>query len=258
MKQAFKLSIKLLARPLMFLGFNPFALINLRYFPLFINQARTFKKMGGEITHYFPILSDYKDQSGSAKGHYYHQDLLVASFINEKKPDRHIDIGSRVDGFVAHVASFRPIEIVDIRPLTNGGHDNIRYHQGYLMNEFNDLPISDSVSCLHVIEHFGLGRYGDIIDPDGHKKGFKNLLKLVQKGGTLYISFPIGKKNEIEYNAHRVFHPLDILNWYNDKSIEIIRFDYVDDEGVLHKHANLFDITAPLIFGCGIYTIKKN
>lgn len=65
------------------------------------------------------ILWDYSDNAGTSKGHYFHQDLLVAKLINEHNPKRHVDIASRVDGFVAHVASYREIEVVDVRPLKN-------------------------------------------------------------------------------------------------------------------------------------------
>ena len=60
------------------------------------------------------LLQDYSDNAGQNKGHYFHQDLLVAKMIYDTKPRRHIDIGSRLDGFVAHVASFREIEVFDI------------------------------------------------------------------------------------------------------------------------------------------------
>jgi hypothetical protein len=72
-----------------------------------------FKNAGGKVTRKYMILKDYNEQAGSASGHYFHQDLLVASFIQKSSPERHIDVGSRIDGFVAHVASFRKIEILE-------------------------------------------------------------------------------------------------------------------------------------------------
>ena len=114
------------------------------------------------VTHRLPIFTDYDDQAGSATGHYFHQDLLVASFIHNKNPLRHIDIGSRIDGFIAHVASFRSIEVMDVRDLKGTGHENISFIKADLMNKDSaQNNITDSISCLHAIEHFGLGRYGD-------------------------------------------------------------------------------------------------
>ncbi len=257
MNKAIKSLLRPIVRPLMSLGLKPFALASLRYYPKYQRQSREFKQKGGEITHRYPILTDYIDQAGSASGHYFHQDLLVASFIHTNNPERHVDVGSRVDGFVAHVAAFRPIEILDIRPLAHTGHNNIRFLQADLMSDKEDFPAADSVSCLHAIEHFGLGRYNDPINPEGYKRGFKNLLKMVQPNGYLYISFPIGKRNEVHFNAHRVFHPLDIFKWTEDSSIELKRFDYVDDKGVLHQSVDLFRQPIDVSWGCGIYTFQK-
>jgi len=159
-------------------------------------ELNMFKKLGGIITQKRPILTDYTDQAGSANGHYFHQDLLVASFIFVSSPKNHIDIGSRIDGFVAHVASFRKIEVLDVRNLQDTGHQNISFRMLDLTsNNTTNSQISDSISCLHAIEHFGLGRYGDPIDPQGHIKGFNNILNMLENDGTLYISFPIGSKH---------------------------------------------------------------
>ena len=59
-----------------------------------------------KINFLYPIINEFNDNSGTAKGHYFHQDLLVAQYIFKNKPKKHVDVGSRVDGFVAHVASF--------------------------------------------------------------------------------------------------------------------------------------------------------
>lgn len=226
----------------------------------YVSQYRAFKKLGGSITHNYPILRDYDAQAGLASGHYFHQDLLVASFIYKSNPARHIDIGSSIEGFVAHVASFRKIEVMDVRPLKSTGHENIVFFQADLMDQNNACQnITDSISCLHAIEHFGLGRYGDPIDPNGHKKGFNNMLRMLEHNGTLYISFPIGKVNAVHFNAHRVFHPKDIFTWPDPgNKLDLIRFDYVDDEGSLHQDVNLELEDLDVVYGCGIYTFKKS
>lgn len=231
----------------------------IRYYPKYLSQKFKFKKLGGNITHNYMILDDYKASAGSASGHYFHQDLLVASFIKKDNPIKHIDIGSRIDGFVAHVASFREIDVMDIRNLEISEHKNINFIQKDMMDK-NSLEenITDSISCLHAIEHFGLGRYGDKIDINGHINGFNNIIKMLKSGGKLYISFPIGKRNEIHFNAHRVFHHNDIFNW-NESLDNIIleRFDFVDDRGKLNLNKNLNTDCKEIKFGCGIYTFKK-
>lgn len=252
-------ALKSLALLLVNAGIDPRRVLFLRYLPKYLSQYRQFVKLGGVVTHRFPILADYAEQAGSARGHYFHQDLLVASFVHQKNPVRHVDIGSRIDGFVAHVAAFRKIEVMDVRDLNDTGHENISFLKANLMDAASAPDdMADSISCLHAIEHFGLGRYGDPLDPEGHKKGFNNILRMLRRGGTLYISFPIGRANEVHFNAHRVFHPRDILSWASDASrIRLERFDYVDDAGRLHRNAALEAAGLDLDYGCGIYTFSK-
>jgi hypothetical protein len=254
-------AIKSLFRPfallLRRLGFDPGVILSFKHYPLYKKQKKEWLKSGGKITHTYMLLSDYSDKAGSAKGHYFHQDLLVANFIFENNPPRHIDVGSRIDGFVAHVASFRKIEVIDIRPLAKSEHANIEFRQGDLMNP-TDVGMTESLSCLHAIEHFGLGRYGDPIDVNGHKKGIDNLIKLVKKGGRFYISFPIGQDDEVHFNAHRVFHPKSILSIPSvSKNMRLVRFDFIDDNGDLHLDASTDDAVGKTRFGCGIYTFEK-
>jgi len=221
----------------------------------YLSDMRRFTEAGGVVTHFYPILDEYKEQAGTATGHYFHQDLLVASLIHDAKPKRHIDVGSRVDGFVAHVAAFRNIEVLDFRPLLSCGHKQIKFMQADLMSLDSQLyEITDSLSCLHAIEHFGLGRYGDPVNPDGHLEGFINLHKMLKPDGKLYISFPIGE-NSVYFNAHRVFEPREILKW-SKGLFKLERFDYVDDRGDLHQNQSLENVPS-LTYGCGIYTMKK-
>lgn len=259
MNPSIKQRLKPFFQSLMTLGFDPRRLFSLRHLPKYRAQYNEWRKMGGVVTHRHSIFNDYEDQAGSARGHYFHQDLLVASFIYQNNPARHVDIGSRVDGFIAHVASFRRIEVMDLRDLDNTGHGNISFIKADLMNKDSaESAITDSISCLHAIEHFGLGRYSDPVDPNGHIKGFNNIVRMLEPGGTLFISFPIANQNEVHFNAHRVFHPKDIFTWIDDKyTITLERFDYVDDVGSLHQNVNMETARLDLVYGCGIYTFRK-
>jgi len=93
-----------------------------KYLQKFCRYLKQWLAQGGKITREFRNLSDYADTAGTVKGHYFHKDLLVARFIHDHNPMRHIDIVSRVDGFVAHVAAYREIEAVDVRPLPKSEH----------------------------------------------------------------------------------------------------------------------------------------
>jgi hypothetical protein len=241
------------------IGFNPRRLRLAARVPRFLRDIRRWRKQGGQVSSIYPILSDWSDQAGGGSGAYFHQDLLVARRIYEAQPQRHIDVGSRFDGFVAHVAVFREIEVVDIRPMLNSIH-NVKFLQADLMQSVTPLLAgTDSLSCLHALEHFGLGRYGDPIDPNGHLKGFKSLIEMLKPDGRLYLSFPIGRP-VVEFNAHRVFDCQEILRWPGCELLRLDRFDYVDDEGALHEEIPPGEIPvrcAALVHGCGIYSFTR-
>lgn len=208
----------------------------------------------------YPCLDDRTQDSGYASGHYFHQDLLVARRVHSNNPANHVDVGSRIDGLVAHVASFRAIDVLDIRPLSST-IPNVRFIQ---MDLTMPLPpemvgISDSLSCLHAIEHFGLGRYGDPVNYDGYIVGLDNLHLLLTKGGKLYFSVPIGPQR-IEFNAHRVFSLSYLLECFDGK-YRLDRFSYVDDLGDLHEDQQITDAARLESFGCnygcGIFEMTK-
>lgn len=238
---------------------NPKAIKGLKNLPRFFGEKHKFRRLGGRVDALRFYLTDYSDSSGVSSGHYFHQDLIVAKYIYQNNPKRHIDVGSRLDGFVAHVASYRNIEFLDIRPNQVKSHENIICVLGDVMNLDSSLQEStDSLSCLHVIEHFGLGRYGDEIDPSGYKTGFRNLIRMLRKGGTLYISFPVGGKNTVIFNSLRIFHPLDIFSWAEEIShLSLKRFDFVNDSGDLLLNYSVEEDFSKTKYGCGIYTFVK-
>jgi hypothetical protein len=208
----------------------------------------------------FVVTGEWTDEGGVASGHYFHQDLVVARDIYLSNPRRHIDVGSRVDGFVAHVAAFREIEVMDVRRI-NAKVSGIVFHQQDLMSLDPEWKESaDSVSCLHALEHFGLGRYGDPIDFDGWRLGLENLQELLIPGGTLYLSVPTGVQQRIEFNAHRVFS-IPFLRQVLSESMNIQNVDFVLDSGELVSGIDLDSIDGLNSFGaeygCSIWKLKK-
>ncbi|MCB9427106.1 MAG: DUF268 domain-containing protein [Flavobacteriales bacterium] len=206
-----------------------------------------------------PILTDKNDEAGILKGHYFHQDLHVAKLIYKTNPKKHVDIGSRTDGFVAHVASYREIELIDIRDIKSNVK-NIAFRQADLMKLPPDLiNYCDSISSLHAIEHFGLGRYGDPIDYFGYLKAIDNITKILKKGGCFYFSVPIGPQT-VEFNAHRVFSIKYLISLLSE-NFTINSFSYVDDVGDFHEDVQLSDESInsnfKCHFGCGIFALVK-
>jgi len=210
----------------------------------------------------YPCYDDKKDNAGELMLHYFSQDLFVAQQIFQNHPQRHIDIGSRIDGFVAHVASFREIEVFDIRPLEIS-IPNVRFSQADLMNlDAKNYECTDSVSCLHALEHFGLGRYGDPICFEGYLTGFKNITLLLKKGGKLYFSVPMGEQR-IEFHAHRVFS-LKYLVKLVAENYSIDTFSYVNDNNSFFSNIDLSILPENKMennlgchFGCAIFILTK-
>ncbi len=214
-------------------------------------------KQGGIVSHHWPIIDEYDATAANLTPHYFHQDLLVAQLILQDAPHSHLDIGSRIDGFVANVAVFREIEVIDIRPMAPIGHPNIRFRQQDFFDASVD-EITDSLSCLHAVEHFGLGRYGDKIDVGGFEKAISRMCQMVRPAGRFYVSFPIGQGNEVHFNAHRVMHPEYLLKLPDlAKSMRLERFDFVDDLGKLHRDVSVSEAVGNTKHGCGIYTFRK-
>lgn len=162
-----------------------------------------------------PCLHDRYEEGGATKSEYFWQELLVARAIYAAKPVTHVNIGSRVDSFVAHVVSFREIEVMDVRPSTTA-IPGIGFRQLDLMDS-TTLPSGplrgggycDSLSCLHALEHFGLGRYGDPVNPQGYQQGIANMASLVRPGGRFYLSTPIGQER-VKFNVNWVLDPRSI------------------------------------------------
>jgi len=182
-----------------------------------LNRFRS--SYSGRLT-LMPCLHDWHEEGGVTRNEYFWQDLLVARMIFEANPQRHVDVGSRVDGFVAHVASFRAIEVFDVRPITSQ-IPNVIFKQADLMDAMGGMEnYCDSLSCLHTLEHFGLGRYGDPVDPRGFERGLKNMTALLKNGGVFYLSVPIGI-DRVEFNALRVSDPRSIVKLAADNSLRL-------------------------------------
>jgi len=202
----------------------------------------------------FPILDERSQAAGIVGGHYFHQDLWAARKIYQRRPRQHIDIGSRIDGFVAHLLPFMPVTLIDLRAMqsTIKGLDFIQDDATELRN-FSNNSVS-SISSLHAAEHFGLGRYSDPIDPDACFQFMASLQRVVAAEGRLYFSVPIGRER-VDFNAHRVFDPATILSAFPELTLE--SFSFVDDEGALHEDQDPKRLPR-LEYGCGLFEFSKH
>lgn len=207
----------------------------------------------------WPCYGDRFEEAGTARGHYFHQDLYVAQLLHAAKPVRHVDVGSRIDGFVAHVASFRALDVLDLRSVRSSAANITFYTRDIAEEDHSWDDCCDSLSCLHAIEHFGLGRYGGEIELDAWRRAWANMIRMVSEGGTIYLSTVIGPQR-VEFDAHRVFAVPTIVDLVEEKC-SIRSVAYVDDAGELHRDV---DPKGPdalnsfgCAFGCAIFEIRR-
>lgn len=237
-------------------GFDPITAANsVAGLPRYVRSALAYRRIqpgasfSFQLKHLNPRPADYRRPAGRVDRHYFYQDLWAARKVYESKPACHIDIGSRLDGFVAHVLSFMPITVVDIRPfekpvpgLTFIQDDATR------LTRFADSSIV-SISSLHAIEHFGLGRYGDPINPDAPMEALRNLQRVLAPGGRLYLGLPIGIER-LEHNAHRVFDPATVVQAL--QGLQLQTFSVINDNGVFESPGSLQECRK-LWYGCGLF-----
>ncbi len=215
------------------------------------------KKLKIKLT--YPCLHDKNDSWWIAKWHYFHQDLSIARKIFENNPEKHIDIWSRIDWFIAHLAVFREVEVFDIRILESKTAWII-FKQANLMDLDKKLiNYTDSISSLHALEHFWLWRYWDPINLDWHIKWLDNIYKILKKWWVFYFSAPIWEQR-IEFNAHRIFSVKYLIDLFKDKYI-IKSFSYVDDNWNLHENINIekwLKNNFNCNYGCWIFELIKS
>ena len=180
----------------------------------------------------YPLIADKYDTSCILTG-YFWQDLWAAKKIIAEGVKEHFDIGSRVDGFIAHLlAANIDVTMIDVRPFpAKVAHLHTIVDNATNLHQIEDESI-DSMSALCSIEHFGLGRYGDPIDPDSCFKCFDSIQKKLRKGGQLYISLPIGRER-VEFNAHRVFYAQTVLECFSE--LHLIEFSCTTEAGIEHN-----------------------
>lgn len=224
-----------------------------RYLGFLISYARYRLKTKGDkpkIKDIFPQLED-KTRDTRPNAHYFYQGVWTARKIIKQKPREHMDVGSQVDliGFLTNITK---VKFVDLRPLALE-LPNLEIIKG----DITRLPFPDksvkSLSCLHVAEHIGLGRYGDPLDPQGTKKACQELARVLAKNGSLYFSMPIGRERT-EFNAHRIHQPQTIIDYFAD--LALIEFSAVDDHGRLILKAEPSDFKKSR-FSCGLFHFKK-
>lgn len=186
--------------------------------------------------------------------HYVFHPAWAARVLAKVRPSLHVDVGSSLH-FVSIVSAFIPVNFYDLRPAELG-LEGLQSGKGNLMS----LPFAEgtieSLSCMHVIEHVGLGRYGDTMDYDGDLKAIAELKRVLAPGGNLLFVVPVGT-SRIQYNAHRIYSyqsVLDLFQGYELREFALIP-DHARDGGLLRgASAELSDRQT---YGCGCFWFVK-
>jgi SAM-dependent methyltransferase len=187
--------------------------------------------------------------------HYVYHLAWAARCVKEISPKKHIDIGSRLF-FSTIISAFILTDFYDYRPA-----DIVLPGLGSYRGDLTNLPFKDneldSVSCLHTIEHIGLGRYGDTINVNGDLNAMKELSRVVSSGGNLLVAVPMGKKMRIQFNAHRIYSYDSIISYF--PNFELKNFAYIPDENKkdpIILNAKPSDI-GDEVMGCGCFWFVK-
>lgn len=196
--------------------------------------------------HFYPCLTD-KTEITEIEPIYFYQNSWAAKKIFDLKPKKHIDIGSSVTA-IGLISQYVPTTMVDIRPL-KVELDGLSFVKGSILK----LPFKnnslETISSICVVEHIGLGRYGDKLDQFGSEKAIKELQRVVKKGGHIIITVPVDSENHVHFNAHRTFTRSYILSLFS--AFKLIEEKYI--YGMRMK-----DLYDPSIgFGTGLYLFKK-
>lgn len=202
------------------------------------------------IKNALPQLFD-ATASTSFDAHYFYQAAWAMERIANLGRHQHVDIGSEVK-FVSLLSTHLPTVFLDFRPL------RAKLPQfTCLAGDILHLPLqSDSVeslSCLHVIEHIGLGRYGDSLNPSGTQQACAELERVLAPGGSLFLSTPIGRQRTC-FNSHRICSPSQVLKIF--RSVEIVEFSVVDDHHQMRINVQPEDYENAH-HACGLFWLRR-
>jgi Caenorhabditis protein of unknown function, DUF268 len=201
----------------------------------------------------YPCLDD-KTASTPFDRHYVYHTAWAARILAKNKPSVHIDLASSLY-FCSLVSAYVPVRFYDYRP------PNLRL-EGLQVGsaDLTALPFENdsisSLSCMHVVEHVGLGRYGDPLDPDGDLKAISELKRVLAPNGTLLFVVPVGSPR-IMFNAHRIYSYAQVLSYF--EGFELREFALIPDTGA--TNGLLADATEDMVltqqYGCGCFCFSK-
>ena len=186
--------------------------------------------------------------------HYVYHTAWAARKVEEIKAKEHVDISSSLY-FSSIVSAFKPVRFYDFRPAKLNLSNLVSAPANLLHLPFDTNSI-ESLSCMHTVEHVGLGRYGDTVDPEGDLLAAKELSRVVAKNGNLLFVVPVGKPR-IQFNAHRIYSYEMVINMFPVFTIK--EFSLIPDNALetgMIYHAKK-ELVAKQSYGCGCFWLIK-
>jgi SAM-dependent methyltransferase len=201
---------------------------------------------------HYPCLKD-NTKNTTFDAHYIYHPAWAARVLAKIKPSKHIDVSS-ILSFSTQLSAFIPMEFYDYRPANVKLSDFVVKHADLTALPFESNSV-ESLSCMHTLEHIGLGRYGDNLDPDGDLKAITELIRVLSPNGSLLIVVPIGKPM-VRFNAHRIYSYRQIREYF--KGLSLCEFSLIPDNAndgpVFNAPEELADQQK---YGCGCFWFKK-
>ena len=201
-----------------------------------------------------PIINEW-GQTHQFDRHYVYHTSWAARKLFKATPQKHIDISSDIR-FASLIAVFTNTEFYDFRKIKIDLPGLSSHIADLIKLPFESNNI-ESISCMHVVEQCGLGRYGDIINPKADLMAMKELIRVLAPGGKLFFVAPIAGKPRIEFNAHRIYSHNQILSYFSELDIE--EFTLIPDnpkDGHLIKSPPEYLIEKQK-YACGCYLFTK-
>lgn len=247
---------------------NPFvillykAILSLLKYPKFFIDFKKFQELGAKDrfsvnwTDRYPCF-DEGTKFTEFDRHYIYHTAWAARILAKIKPLEHVDISSFLY-FSTIVSAFIPVHFYDYRPAEIKLPNLQMGRTDLLKLPFANDSIS-SISCMHVIEHIGLGRYGEPLDPDGDLKAISELKRVLAKGGNLLFVVPIGKPR-IMFNAHKIYSYAQILSYF--QGLNLVEFTLISGHSNNNKEGLILNPSSNLIeqeeYACGCFWFGKD
>ncbi len=222
----------------------------------YVGELRRFRREGASPINGPINLEPVLFQRGLASPfdhHYGYQAAWATRLIAKAAPARHHDVSSAVP-FVLQLAGIVPVTYLEFNPPKVEFPGLTTEHGTVTALPWGDRSV-ESLSCMHVVEHVGLGRYGDPIDPGGAQTALRELARVLAPGGTLYLSAPAGRAR-VAFNAHRVLDPRAVPEVMEREGLSLAGFAYVDDAGDFHGDARPDD-AAGMRYGLGMWRLTR-